>query len=299
MNPEILQHRFEYFCQKQSFFVSLHSWDICQISTMRKYWACLIPLLQVVLSDMFMHVTTKFLWHCWTQGIFVGDWNCNFGMSLLFANETATLHHVIMSFWISKHRLFGPSWDVIPQKLPPTVGFDSGYVNTASNLEILAQLVPFLISWPNEGVQQMMLGRVSKCVGMLGCFLLFFYALYLRYLFSEFSKTSKLAQPMRDHHLDMRSRHLLLTPTSLQGLVMCVSMLVSIVSLRFATSFWPNIGSSWSAVMGLLTTFNIGRGDLELPQASLHHIFLKKYVSFPCSAKKSLEDGRRRCSPFF
>lgn len=60
-----------------------------------------------------------------------------------------------------------------------TVEFDSGYVNTASNLEILAQLVPFLISWPNEGVQQMMLGRVSKCVGMLGCFLLFFYALYL------------------------------------------------------------------------------------------------------------------------
>lgn len=76
---------------------------------MRKYWACLIPLLQVVLSDMFMHVTTKFLWHCWTQGIFVGDWNCKFGMSLLFANETATLHDVIMSFWISKHRLFGPS----------------------------------------------------------------------------------------------------------------------------------------------------------------------------------------------
>lgn len=169
---------------------------------MRKYWACLIPLLQVVLSDMFMHVTTKFLWHCWTQGIFVGDWNCNFGMSLLFANETATLHHVIMSFWISKHRLFGPSWHVIPQKLPPTVGFDSGYVNTASNLEILAQLVPFLISWPNEGVQQMMLGRVSNVLGMLGCFLLFFYALYLWYLFSEFSKTSKLAQPMRDHHLD-------------------------------------------------------------------------------------------------
>lgn len=76
-------------------------------------------------------------------------------------------------------------------------------------------------------------------------------------------------------------------------------MLVSIVSPRFATSFWPNIGSSWSAVMGLLTTFNIGRGDLELPQASLHHIFLKKHVFFPCSAKKSLEDGRRRCSPFF
>lgn len=80
---------------------------------------------------------------------------------------------------------------------------------------------------------------------------------------------------------------------------MSVSMLVSIVSPRFATSFWPNIGSSWSAVMGLLTTFNIGRGDLELPQASLHHIFLKKHVFFPCSAKKSLEDGRRRCSPFF
>ena len=159
MSPEILKHWFEYFCPKTvAPFVSLQSWDICQISTMRKYWACLIPLLQVVLSDMFMHVTTKFLWHCWTQGIFVGDWNCKFGMSLLFANETATLHDVIMSFWISKHRWFGPCWDVIPQKLPPTVGFDSGYVNTASNLEILAQLVPFLISWPNEGVQQMMLG---------------------------------------------------------------------------------------------------------------------------------------------
>lgn len=76
-------------------------------------------------------------------------------------------------------------------------------------------------------------------------------------------------------------------------------MLVSIVSPRFATSFWPNIGSSWSTVMGLLMTFNIGRGDLELPQASLRHIFLKKHVFFPCSAKKSLEDGHRRCSPFF
>lgn len=31
-------------------------------------------------------------------------------------------------------------------------------MNTAANLEILAQLVPFMISWPNPDVQQMMLG---------------------------------------------------------------------------------------------------------------------------------------------
>lgn len=39
------------------------------------------------------------------------------------------------------------------------MSFCSGYVNTASNLEILAQLVPFMISWPNQDVQQMMLGQ--------------------------------------------------------------------------------------------------------------------------------------------
>ena len=31
-------------------------------------------LVEVVLSDMFMHVTTKFLWHCWTQAIFTSSW---------------------------------------------------------------------------------------------------------------------------------------------------------------------------------------------------------------------------------
>jgi len=40
-------------------------------------------------------------------------------------------------------------------------------VNTASNLEILAQLVPFMISWPNQDVQQMMLGQ--KLVTWEGC----------------------------------------------------------------------------------------------------------------------------------
>ncbi|CAL1156553.1 unnamed protein product [Cladocopium goreaui] len=67
--------------------------------------------MKVVLSDMFMHVTTKFLWHCWTQGIF------------------------------------------------------TSYVNTASNLEILAQLVPFMISWPNQDVQQM-IGDVCLYAGL-------------------------------------------------------------------------------------------------------------------------------------
>lgn len=67
--------------------------------------------MKVVLSDMFMHVTTKFLWHCWTQAIF------------------------------------------------------TSYVNTASNLEILAQLVPFMISWPNQDVQQM-IGDVCLYAGL-------------------------------------------------------------------------------------------------------------------------------------
>ncbi|CAK9000842.1 Hypothetical protein (Fragment) [Durusdinium trenchii] len=67
--------------------------------------------MKVVLSDMFMHVSTKFLWHCWTQPIF------------------------------------------------------TGYVNTAQNLEILAQLVPFMISWPNHDVQ-MMIGDVCLYAGL-------------------------------------------------------------------------------------------------------------------------------------
>ncbi|CAE7560880.1 unnamed protein product [Symbiodinium sp. CCMP2456] len=57
--------------------------------------------LKVVLSDMFVHVTTKFLWHCWTQPIF------------------------------------------------------KKYLDTPANLQIIAQLIPFFISWPNPDVQNM------------------------------------------------------------------------------------------------------------------------------------------------
>ncbi|CAJ1411290.1 unnamed protein product, partial [Effrenium voratum] len=67
--------------------------------------------MKLVLSDMFVHVTTKFLWHCWTQDIF------------------------------------------------------RQYVDTGPNLQILAQLVPFLISWPNEDTQTM-IGEVCLYAGL-------------------------------------------------------------------------------------------------------------------------------------
>ena len=72
--------------------------------------------------------------------------------------------HIILDIQTSS--VWAVAVEMSSRKVRSNRWFHSGYVNTASNLEILAQLVPFLISWPNEGVQQMMLGRV-ECVCML------------------------------------------------------------------------------------------------------------------------------------
>jgi len=57
--------------------------------------------MKVVLSDMYVHVTAKFLWHCWTHPIFKEQ------------------------------------------------------INTRRNLEVLAQIITFLLGWPNQDVQTM------------------------------------------------------------------------------------------------------------------------------------------------
>ena len=104
--------------------------------------------LKVVLSDMFVHVTTKFLWHCWTQCFGSVSW-ATCGVGVLIQRRQEPWNFSPRPKACSNCNLFAMNRSAA---LRPIF---KKYLDTPANLQIIAQLIPFFISWPNPDVQNM------------------------------------------------------------------------------------------------------------------------------------------------